>query len=231
MTVQEWLVRLLSQPATDPLDWESYCVTMGGPTWKALWREIDEAQAYEDGLEAGLRLLQATEHHRGRLGPRGYESNRVLLYRSVLTMLDKADRWGEYLETWESIWAHTSHCLPVRGDDLIVDGPRLAPFVRRDDGGFGVAPLPYGAPAPKTVAVHFLHSLRRRKTLIERRLEQERAGKLTSARRPVGRNALTAEEIRSRLTQIRESVQRDADGARPSRRDTIPAAERLEYIE
>jgi hypothetical protein len=61
-------------------------------------------------------------------------------------------------------------------------------------------------PVPKTIAVHFLHSLQRRKTLIERRLVQERAGKLTSARRPVGRNALTAEEIQARLAEIRESA-------------------------
>jgi hypothetical protein len=206
MTVQEWLAQLLSSPATDPLDWESYCVTMGNSTWKALWREIDEAQAYEDGLEAGLRLLQATESHRERLGPRGYESNQILLYRSILTMLDKADRWDAYLAAWESIWAHTNHCLPVRGNELAADGPRLAPFVRRDDGGFGVPPLLYGMPVPKTIAVHFLHSLQRRKTLIERRLVQERAGKLTSARRPVGRNALTAEEIQARLAEIRESA-------------------------
>jgi hypothetical protein len=57
--------------------------------------------------------------------------------------------------------------------------------------------------------VHFLYPQLRRKTLIERRLAQERAGKLVSARRPVGRDALTAEEIQSRLAQIRESARRD----------------------
>jgi hypothetical protein len=182
---------------------------MDNSTWKALWRDIEATQAYEDGLEAGLLLLQATQRHRERLGPRGYESNQILLYRSILTMLDKADRWDAYLAAWESIWAHTSHCVPVRGDELAGDGPRLAPFVRRDDGGFGIPRLPYGMPAPKKIAVHFLHSQLGRKTLIERRLEQERAGKLTSARRPAGRDALTADAIQSRLAQIRESAPRD----------------------
>ncbi len=206
MNIQEWLTHLLSRPAADPLDWESYSVTMDDATWKALWRDIEATQAYEDGLEAGLRLLLATQQHRGQLGGRGYQAKQVLLYRSLLAMLDKADRWDVYLATWEAIWAHTSACLPVRGDALLGGDPRLAPFVRRADGGFGVPPLPYGVQPPKTIAVHFLYPQLRRKTLIERKLAQERAGKLVSKRRPLGPGALTAEEIQSRFARIRESA-------------------------
>jgi len=209
MNIQDWLSQLLSRPAADPLDWESYRVTMEDATWKALWRDIEATQAYEDGLEAGFRLLQATQRHRGRLGPRGYQANQILLYRSILAMLDKADRWDAYLVAWESIRAHTSHCFPVKGDALTVNDPRLESFVRRPDGGFGVPPLPYGAVPPKTIDVHFLYHQLRRKTLIERRLAQERAGKLFSERRPVGGKALTSEEIQSRLAQIRESSRGD----------------------
>ena len=84
MRIQEWLSQLLARPATDPLDWESYCVTMDDATWKALWRDIDATQAFEDGLEAGFRLLQATQQHRVQLGPRRYQANQVLLYRTIL---------------------------------------------------------------------------------------------------------------------------------------------------
>ncbi len=206
MNIQEWLSHLLARPATDPLDWESYCVTMDAATWKALWRDIDATQAYEDGLEAGLRLLQATQQHRGQLGPRGYQANQVLLYRNILAMLDKADRWDAYLAAWETIVKHTGDCLPLKGDALRGEGARLAPFVQRADGGFGVPPLPYGAVPPKTIAVHFLYQQLRRKTLIEKKLVQERAGRLASPRRPLGRDAMTAEEIQSRLAQIRESA-------------------------
>ncbi len=206
MTIQQWLAQLLAHPTADPLDWESYRLTMDEATWKPLWREIDATEAYEDGLEAGLRLLQATQRHRGQLGHQGYQASQIRLWRSLLAMLDKADRWEAYLAAWEAIWAHTEHCLPLSGEALRDSDARVAPFVRRPEGGFGVPPLPYGVPPPKTIPVHFLYPQLRRKTLIERKLAQERAGKRFSERRPLGPDALTADEIESRLAQIREAI-------------------------
>lgn len=202
MTIQEWLNRLLARPVVEPLDWETFSVTMRDATWKALWRDIDETQAYEDGLEVGLRLLQATQHHRAQLGERGYQTNQILCYRSVLEMLDKADRWDVYLVAWEMIRTQTSHCLPGRGDTLTLHDPQYMSFVRRDDGGFGVPALPSGARPPKTIAVHFLYPQVHRKALIERKLAQERAGKRTAQRRPMGPGALAAEAIQARLAQM-----------------------------
>ena len=206
MNIQDWLTQLLSRPAAEPLDWESYRVTMESATWKALWQDLDGSQAYEDGLEVGFRLLQATQQHRERLSPRGYQANQILLYRSILSMLDKADRWDTYLAAWETIWAQANRDLTVRGDAQAMSDPRHAPFMRQADDGPEVTPRPYGTPPPKTVAMHFLYTQLRRKALIERRLAQELAGKLVSDRRPVGRNALTTEEIRSRLARIGESA-------------------------
>jgi hypothetical protein len=206
MNIQEWLTQLLSSPAAEPLDWERYRVTMGASTWKALWRDIAATQAYEDGLDAALRLLQATRQHRVQLSQRGYQSSMVLLYRSILLMLDKADRWDEYLAAWDVIRAQTNHSLPVLGEAATGAAPHVAPSVRRANGGFGVPPLRYGASPPKAIPVHFLEAQLHRKTLIERRLAQERAGRLVAQRRPSGRGALTGEEIQSRLAEIRESA-------------------------
>jgi hypothetical protein len=206
MNIQDWLTQLISRPAADPLDWESYRVTMESATWKALWQEIDGSQAYEDGLEVGFRLLEATQQHRAQLSSRGYQANQILLYRSILSMLDKADRWDTYLAAWETIWAQANRDLTVRGDAQAMSDPRHAPFMRQADDGPDSTPFPYGTPPPKAVAVHFLYTQLRRKALIERRLAQELAGKLVSDRRPVGRNALTTEEIQSRLARIGETA-------------------------
>ncbi len=207
MTIQEWLNQLLSRPATEPLDWDTFSVTMNDPTWKALWRQLEAAEAYDDGLEVGLRLLQATEHHRARLGERAYQAQQILLYRSILLMLDKAERWDAYLAAWETIRTQTDHCVPGRGDTLTLHDPQYMSFVRRADGGFGIPPLSYGAPPPATIAVHFLYPQLRRKTLIERKLAQARTGKLPADRRPVGWGALTTAEIQARLGEIEGSAE------------------------
>ncbi len=202
MTIQDWLTRLLARPAAAPLDWDTFSVTMHDATWKALWRDIDATQAYDDGLEVGLRLLQATEYHRAQLGERGYQAHQILCYRSILEMLDKADRWDEYLAVWEIIRRQTTHCVAGRGDTLTLHDAQYMSFVRREDGGFGVPALPSGMRPPKTIAVHFLYAQVHRKTMIERKLAQERAGKRTAQRRAVGPGALAAEAIQARLATV-----------------------------
>ena len=206
MTIQEWLNQLLFRPAAEPVDWDTFSVTMSDPTWKALWRDIDATQAYDDGLEVGLRLLRATEHHRARLGTRAYEAHQILLYRNILAMLDKAERWDVYLAAWEIIRRQTTHCLPGRGDTLTLHDPEYMAFVRRDDGGFGVPAVPSSVRPPKTIAVHFLYPQVHRKAVIERKVAQERAGRRMAQRRPVGPGALAAEEIQGRLAQIGNPV-------------------------
>jgi hypothetical protein len=117
-------------------------------------------------------------------------------------MLDKGGRWEAYLAAWEAIWTHTRHCLPLRGDSLLDAGARMAPFVRRADGEFGVALLPYGTPPPKTIAVHFLYPQLGRKTLIERKVSQGRTGTGSSEPRAAAPEAPTAEQIRARLVAM-----------------------------
>jgi len=202
MNIQDWLTQLLARPAADSLDWEGYSVTMEAATWKALWRQIDATQAYDDGLEAGFRLLQATHRHRSQLRSKDYHARQVLLYGSILSMLDKADRWEAYLAAWEMIRTHTRHCVPAKRHTLRVTDPLVAAFVQRADGGFGVPLLENGMSLPEPSAVHFLVRHLRRKMLIERKLEQERTGRLMVDRRPMGRNALTVEAIQARLAQL-----------------------------
>jgi len=186
----------------DPLDWDDYSLTMAEPTWSAVWTEIQAGQAYGDGLELGLRLLQATRQHRERLTARVYAASQIRLYRSILSMLDKAGRWEAYLRAWDAILARTDLCLNVKGD-AAADNPALAAFVRRPDGGLGVAQLPYGMARPVRLDVHFLHTLLGRRAVILRRVAQAQGRPPSSLPDASGSIALTDEEIQ-RLLQAGE---------------------------
>jgi hypothetical protein len=170
---------------------------MAEPTWTAVWGEIETNEAYEDGLELGLRLLQTTTQHRAQLTPRAYASSRIRLYRQVLAMLDRAERWEAYLLAWDAMLLQTDLCLSMKGD-VVADNPALCPLVRRADGGLGAAPTPYGVARPARVDVHFLHAYLARKARAARRLAggHQRAASDQETPAPT---ALAATEIQRRL--------------------------------
>jgi hypothetical protein len=114
---------------------------MSEPTWKAVWTEIETSQAYDDGVELGLRLLHAARQHQARVKARAYAASRIRLYRSILSMLDKAGRWEAYLLAWDAILTETDLCLSLRAD-VAENDPALAALVRRPDGRLGAAPRP-----------------------------------------------------------------------------------------
>jgi len=197
LTPQDWLARLLARPLADPLDWESYSLTIVDPTWKAVWAVIESHQAYDDGLELALRLLQATRQHHDKLEPRAYASARIRLYRNVLVMLEKAARWEAYLRAWDAILAQTDDlCVSVTGE-AAAENKALAALIRRPDGGFGVEPHRYGVPWPSRVEVHFLHTQLSRRALVARRLASDLRG--TPAPSPAG--ALSTDAVLQRLIE------------------------------
>ena len=132
-----------------------------------------------------------------------------LMFRSLAQTVDlggKAERWDVYQAAWEIIRTQTTHCLPGRGDTLMLHDPQYMSFVRRDDGGFGVPPLPYGVHPPKTISRHFLYPQVLRKTLIERKLTQAQAGKGVPTSRLAVSGSLATKEIQVRLAQIVKPV-------------------------
>ena len=172
---------------------------MAEPTWKAVWAVIESSQAYDDGLELGLRLLRATWEHRDKLGPRAYASNRIRLYRSILSMLEKAGRWGAYLRIWDAILALTGDLyVSVKGRSGD-DSGAFAALIRPPSASGGVERGPYRAPQPLKVEAHFLHAQLSRKAVIVRRLSAERDAKASLPSAPPG--GLPTEEIERRLTE------------------------------
>src|SRR6266571_9307069 len=79
------------------LSLEKYQRLMSYPGWNYFTQSIKATRAFENGLDACLILLQYTEDIRDDLSVADYERNLQTLYFFLLTMLDRLDRWGDYL--------------------------------------------------------------------------------------------------------------------------------------
>jgi len=173
-------------------DWNVYRRMMG-PGWDILTAIAFRTRAYADGLEAALRLLAATERFRHRLTRAEYRRHQTRLYLFALTMLDRADRWEDYLMVWESILDRSDLTIRYSEESPDVHGPQMLPYIRRHQG--------------QTVAVHFLYSQLHRKELIERKLAKASTGRRTGNLLHARAERLTGEEIKQRLTWIRERAE------------------------
>ena len=180
-------------------DLHTYRTIMGAWTWTALFQAVRDTRSYETGLDAGLLLLRAADHHQAQLSRREAVAHRTQLYWFVLATLDWLDRWDMYLETWEAIRACTAYALTERPGARQQYGAALTPFILREDA--------HG------LTVHFLWLTRFRKAVIARKVQRRRHGHKLGNLWHTTQDELSAAELRESL---RWSAQRARDA--PARR-------------
>lgn len=182
------LTRLGSEALEGSISLDEYRSLFRYPTWNGIIKAITSTRAYQDGLEAGLALLEYTENNRDRLSEDEFEDNLRKLCLFVLTMLDKMDQWEEYLETWESIRTNTDFALTYSSGSRKHHGERIEPFVLDE--------------TSNTLYVHFLWTTLHRKEVIERKLERKRAGHKTGNLLHATQDELSPEEIQDRFDWV-----------------------------
>ncbi len=116
------------------LSLEKYQRLMSYPGWNYFTQSIKATRAFENGLDACLILLQYTEDIRDDLSVADYERNLQTLYFFLLTMLDRLDRWGDYLSLWENLRNNTQFSSTYAKSGLEVHGNRIQPFIRAQAG-------------------------------------------------------------------------------------------------
>ena len=187
------------------LDYPTYR-TILGPLWMPVLQGILATRAYDLGLELAFRLLGAAERFRAQMTGELYRQHQIRLYLLILTMLDRADCWEEYLTAWDRILKRTDLTIRYSRESPELHGAEMLPYIRRRH--------------EQTVAVHFLYSVHHRKVLIERKLDRARAGWQTGNLLHGKQDSLTGEEIRCRLAWIREMAEaRILEGKGGPRRD------------
>jgi lipoprotein NlpI len=98
-------------------------------------------------------------------------------------LLDKLDRWEEYLLVWDQLRANTSFALTYARRPHLASQD-IEPFILRDEGDL--------------IYVHFLWHTAHRKSLIERKLAKLQAGKKLGNLLHSQQDELSDSEIRAR---------------------------------
>lgn len=184
------LIRLGGAALRRKLDLAKYRKIMSYPMWNYLNQAIVRTRSYDSGLNGGLLLLRYTEEYRDKLTKKERESNLMKLYGLTLRMLDKLDRWDEYLAAWEDIRSHTNFEVTYIKEARNSHGARFEPFILREDA--------------HTLYVHFLWGTLHRKELIQRKFARKQQGKRLGNLLHAHQAELTAEEIKRRLDWIIE---------------------------
>ena len=182
---------------------EKYRQILSYPTWSFLRQVIVETRSYEEGLEGALVLLDYTEENSHRLGKKEYETNLSQLYFLILEMLDKQDRWEDYLHAWNQIRENTGFLLTYDRKALEFHSPRIEPFIVRK--------------GTEHVFVHFLWVTSPREELIERKVARKRAGKKLGNLMHAHPQQLFESERKRRLDRILEQARQASRYARWSR--------------
>ncbi len=172
-------------PLTTLLDLDTYRTVMADATWAAITQAVIRTRSYEAGLEAGLLLLQVAEIHHRQLSRRAVETHVPRLYAFVLDLLDRLDRWDDYLAAWASIRAHTAWTLTYAARARRRHGARLAPFILQEDA--------------TTLWVHFLWLTAHRKAVIERKLDRRGRGRKLGNLKHHAQEELSTTELHRRV--------------------------------
>ncbi|MCX6600767.1 MAG: hypothetical protein NT025_04300 [bacterium] len=159
------------------------------PAWNFYSQAFIRTRSYEQGLEGAMRLIELTREFRDQLSNREYNSNMASLWFFVLNMLDRLDRWEEYLAMWDRLRADTAFTWSGSTATLRrICGSELDPWVICEN--------------DKQVQVHFLWGTLRRKGIIEKKLLKSREGGKIRNMVHRKREELSEEEIQERFDRV-----------------------------
>jgi hypothetical protein len=168
------------------LSYEQYDRLLHCPLWSLITETLRYTRSYEDGLRVADKLLALSERYRARMTQERYLTYVKTLLCFSLSLLDRLDRWDEYLKLWTELRQRTD-LVDVRNNVSNLRnlyGSKLDEWVIREDSA--------------GLHLQFLWGTDRRKKLIEKKLHKQKTGGKLGNMRHARRSELTAEEIRQR---------------------------------
>jgi hypothetical protein len=158
------------------------------PLWNIATAFLKHTRSYSDGLEIAQLLLRAAYDYRHEIPREENERYFSLLFSFYLAMLDRLDRWDEFLRCYDALMRVTSFYLTYAADAEALHGPKLRQYILDTERGF--------------LKVHFLWGQHHRREIIERKMTRQRDGRSVGHLRHAQKNELTPHEISRRIAWL-----------------------------
>jgi hypothetical protein len=165
----------------------SYREVMKPDRWGFFIDAINSVRSYSTGFEAASLLLRATVCFHEQLTARERDRAYFIISVFILEMLDKSDRWEDYLSWFSFLRQHCT--LSTRHHRQFVRNIREADeYKTGEDGDF--------------VLLNYMQYHHPRMRLIERKISKVTQGHRTGNLLHHAKEALTPEEVRLRLNRV-----------------------------
>lgn len=160
------------------------------PNWNYIHQLIIKTRNYEKGIFAILFLIEKLEIYKSKLTSEEYEEIGKSLYLFFLHLLDKSDRWEDYLQVWEQL---------KRECKFHLNYVKSARFSHEDDfEEFILEETEY------ELHVHFLYFTSYRKKVIERKAFKKSEGSKLGNLYHATIDELSENEIKERIAWVNQ---------------------------
>ncbi|MBU1100741.1 MAG: hypothetical protein KKA84_10095 [Bacteroidetes bacterium] len=149
---------------------------------------IIKTRNYEKGLFAILYLIDKLEIYKYKLTNEEYEKFGKSLYLFLLHLLDKADRWADYLQVWERLKNESTFHLNYIKSARFSHSKEIEEFILEETDYY--------------LHVHFLYGTNHRKKIIERKVLKKSEGKKLGNMYHATIEELSISEVEERIAWI-----------------------------
>lgn len=158
------------------------------PNWNYLHQFIVTTRNYDNGVIAIQYLIDKLETYKHKLKSSEYEKYGVSLYSFLLTLLDKADRWEDYLYVWEQLRNTKKFYIKYVKSVIYSHSPEIRQFILDE--------------TENSLHIHFLYGTNYRKKIIEKKVLKKNEGKKLGNLYHSTIEELTETEIKERIDWI-----------------------------
>lgn len=178
---------LVAPFATEPITLERFRHLIGYPNWSIMCDAATAARRYDIALDFAMQLFRAAWHFEEQLLPHEFERALHITSVHILDMLDRADRWEDYVGWFLFLREHSTLHIRERRSWLAQDTPIDDYLIRWED---------------DYAILRYMYHYHPRYAVVSRKLARKSAGRSTAHLEHDSFQTLSADEVRDRLLRL-----------------------------